>query len=72
MYPLLNNDGAQIKKYLIQHKIFVPTLWPNILSLPEYSYEYYLANNLVLLPIDQRYSVTDMKYVLDVLNNFNK
>ena len=68
MYPLLLKNGHRIKQELIQQKIYVPTLWPNVLeeTTPD-TWEYFLTDNLVLLPIDQRYSETDMKYILKVL-----
>ena len=68
MYPLLQKNGHRIKQELIQQKIYVPTLWPNVLeeTTPD-TWEYFLTDNLVLLPIDQRYSETDMKYILKVL-----
>ena len=68
MYPLLLENGHVIKQRLIQEKIYVPTLWPNVLEETEPDkWEYALANNLVLLPIDQRYSSADMNYILDIL-----
>lgn len=68
MYPFLHKNGHKIKKDLISKKIYVPTLWPNVLEENfEDSFEYYLAKNLVLFPIDQRYSVDDMQYMLNQL-----
>ena len=32
MYPLLLKNGHRIKQVLIQQKIYVPTLWPNVLE----------------------------------------
>ena len=68
MYPFLLKSGHRIKQELIQQKIYVPTLWPNVLeeTTPD-TWEYFLTDSLVLLPIDQRYSETDMKYILKVL-----
>ena len=69
MYPFLTTAGAFIKSELIQNKIYIPTLWPNVLDeCPSDSYEYYLANNLVLLPLDQRYGPNAIQYMLSVLN----
>ena len=71
MYPLLLDDdkGKKIKRYLIERQIYVPTLWPGISELNEInSFERDLVDNLILLPIDQRYGVEDMQYVLDVLD----
>lgn len=67
-YPFLHPGGAKLKKYLIEHKIFVPTYWPNVLSEyhPDNTARYY-AENIVPIPCDQRYGGEDMQYVLDVL-----
>ena len=61
IYPYFNLEGANFKKELIKNKIYVATYWPNVLlSEPKESAEYKLANLLVNLPIDQRYSDEDM------------
>lgn len=73
MYPYLTDRGEQIKRKLVRKKIYVPTLWPNVLQdCSADSYEYYLAQNLVFLPIDQRYTVNDMNYMLTVLDEISE
>lgn len=63
-YPLLLEDGAEIRKKLIANKIYIPILWPNLLNdLPENMYEYYLAENILPLPCDHRYDENDMDYI---------
>lgn len=67
-YPLYLENGAEVKKKLIAHKIYVPTLWPNVLEdLPETMYECQLAKNILPLPCDQRYCREDMEYVCNIL-----
>lgn len=70
MYPLLMKDGNRVKRELIKRKIYVPTFWSEVLDrCKENEYEYKLANDLVLLPVDQRYTRDDMQYIIDnVLN----
>ncbi len=64
-YPLLLENGASIRKRLIENKVYVPCLWPNVLEdLPEDTYEYNLAANILPLPIDQRYGVDEMNYLI--------
>ncbi len=71
LYPFLCDDGAEIKKRLIEKKIYVPTFWPEVLdSCSENSWEYQLTKKLVLLPMDQRYNRQDMEYILDVITAF--
>lgn len=62
-YPLYVENAQQIKSRLLENKIYVPTLWPNVLSLPQDFYEHSLAANVLPLPCDQRYTVDDMKLV---------
>jgi hypothetical protein len=55
---------------LIARKIFVPTYWPNVYNwtLPD-SLEYRLTQNIVSLPVDQRYNTEDMKYMADIVKS---
>lgn len=63
-YPLLLENGAEIRKKMVMNKLYIPILWPNILNdLSEDSYEYYLAKNILPLPCDQRYGEEDMYYM---------
>jgi hypothetical protein len=67
-YPLLLENGKDIKQKLIKARIYVPTLWPNVLDdVSKNSFEYFMTDNMIFLPIDQRYDENDMKYMLDVL-----
>jgi len=67
VYPLLLEDPS-VKQQLINQKIFVATYWPNVFGWADAdSYEYFLAKNLVSLPIDHRYSLADMKVIVKAL-----
>lgn len=55
VYPYMIGDG-DLRKRLIENKVFVATYWPNVDESNEC--EKMLKNNLIPLPIDQRY--TDM------------
>jgi hypothetical protein len=55
VYPYLCSD-KELKNKLIFNKIFVATYWPNIFEwTKENDFENKLVNNLLPLPIDQRY-----------------
>lgn len=65
-YPLYVKNGYELRKKLQQEKIYIPTLWPNVLeerccSSLEYSY----ANDILPLPVDQRYGIEDMEYIVE-------
>lgn len=68
MYPLLVKNGKKLKEKLIEKKIFVPTLWPNVLDdTTTENFENSIVKNIVLLPIDQRYNIDDMKYIINII-----
>lgn len=68
-YPLLLENGHEIKKELCENKIFVPTYWPN-LDIREklIATEKNFVDNLICLPMDQRYSSIDMEYIKNKLS----
>ena len=63
-YPLMLENGMALKKRLAAENIYVPTLWPELLqSYPSGSTEYRFAADILPLPVDQRYSTEDMRYL---------
>lgn len=64
-YPLMVEDGEALRKYLQCNKIYVATLWPNLEGADKD-----LANNLLPIPCDQRYTVEDMIYIVKLIKNF--
>lgn len=68
MYPLFLENGIQIKKRMIDRKIFIPTLWPDVFSIANHnSIAWSYAENILPLPCDQRYSQEDMLYIVDCI-----
>lgn len=64
MYPLLIRKGSLIRKALQEQKIYIPTLWPDVLDLcSQEDLEYQMAENILPLPIDQRYGREEMEYM---------
>ncbi|SMC95210.1 hypothetical protein [Pedobacter nyackensis] len=67
VYPLLINN-PELKQKLIDRKVFVATYWPNVLDwTTEDMLEHYLCKNIIPLPIDHRYHISDMDYMIDIL-----
>jgi hypothetical protein len=65
-YQFYMENGIEIRKALAQKKVYIPTLWPNVLTdTPEDSIEHDYAKNILPLPCDQRYSIDDMKCVVE-------
>lgn len=68
VYPFWT-DIKNLRKKLIENKIFVAMYWPELLRLcEEDSIEYELTCNLMPLPIDQRYDECDMNRIIELIN----
>jgi hypothetical protein len=68
VYPYLIKNSAKLKEELIANKIYTATYWSNVFNwVKKDSWEYYLADNLLALPIDQRYSKKEIKYILNLI-----
>lgn len=66
MYPLYVRDGQRIRKELAAEGIYLPILWPNVVKcMNKESVEYDYAANIIPVPCDQRYSIDDMKYMIN-------
>lgn len=66
MYPLYLKNGASIRVKLQKELIYIPTLWPSVYKLSrDCELEYDLAENILPLPVDQRYDEATMKYISD-------
>lgn len=77
MYPLFVSDGESLRAYLKSNNIYSLRLWANINWNGANTDEITKADNMVLLPIDQRYSDNEMEYIASVIdkyysNNHNK
>ncbi len=67
VYPFLSTH-TDLKRKLIEKKIFVPTYWPNVLETSDAnSVEHRLAKNLIHLPIDQRYGKSEMRFIVETV-----
>jgi len=71
-YPFYMENGIEIRKVLAQKKIYIPILWPNVLTdspEAEASIEHDYAKNILPLPCDQRYGIEDMEYIARYMKN---
>ncbi|MBQ4588444.1 MAG: hypothetical protein IJA95_04090 [Bacteroidaceae bacterium] len=67
VYPFMTNDKS-LREQLIRNKVFVARYWPNVLEwCKEEDIEYKLAAQIIPLPIDQRYSKSDMERILEII-----
>ena len=67
VYPYLTDD-ASLRSKLIEKKIYVATYWNEVLShVSVGSAEERYTNNLLALPIDQRYGKDEMRYIIEAI-----
>ncbi|MCR5137685.1 MAG: hypothetical protein K6C12_11475 [Oscillospiraceae bacterium] len=67
-YPLMLENGAEIRRKLIGQRIFVPRLWPNVLQeQPADSTAYRLTEQILPLPCDQRYGREEMDRIIQAV-----
>lgn len=67
-YPLLVEDGNQVREKLIGHKIYVATLWKDVI-INNYSsqIEKKYSSDIIPIPCDQRYNIGDMDCISDIV-----
>lgn len=64
IYPFRTKD-KNLKSRFIENKIYCASYWPNVFQwCDENMNSYQLAEEIIALPIDQRYSINDMKKIL--------
>lgn len=69
VYPILIDNGSELRDRLIQNGVFCARYWPNVLAeTKEPEIEYRLATNIVSLPIDQRYDQEDMNRIIEIIH----
>ena len=69
-YPLMLPEGQKIRKKLIEQKIFVPMLWPNVPEQqPANSEACRLAEQILPLPCDQRYGAEEMAFIIKAVRD---
>ena len=70
-YPLYKENGIEIRKKLAEKRIYIPTLWPNVLrDCKKNTIEYQYAANILPLPCDQRYREEDLAIMCDELSSY--
>ena len=62
-YPLYCENGMELRRKMAEQKIYIPTLWPNVLSSNDLVAKNY-AENILPLPCDQRYRIEEMQIII--------
>lgn len=67
-YPLYIENAKELRKKLIEQKIYVPVLWPDVIGNAQHdSVEYRLADGILPLPCDQRYGEEEMQLMVELI-----
>ncbi|GHU50073.1 hypothetical protein AGMMS49975_00380 [Clostridia bacterium] len=69
VYPFLRTHASEcLRGKLLKQKIYIPCYWGEIeRTAPQNSQSVYLSNNLLPLPIDQRYTADDMRCLVRII-----
>jgi hypothetical protein len=67
VYPYWTDD-VNLRQKLIDNRVYVAKYWPNVLKWCQPTdLEYQLTNQIIPLPIDQRYGQAEMDYILRLI-----
>lgn len=67
IYPFMSEDES-LRERLIQNKVFVARYWPNVLEwCGEDELEYKFVDQIISLPIDQRYGKMEIDKIIEIL-----
>ncbi len=70
--PIIVKDREVLQKYMSEHGVFLPVLWP----IPDEvgdelnSYLKKVYENLLAIPCDHRYSIEDMEHIVELFEEF--
>lgn len=67
VYPFLSDD-INLRKKLIDNKVYVASYWPNVKNMSNLeSVESQFAVSLIPIPIDQRYGKDNLNKILEII-----
>ena len=69
-YPFYCKNGMELRRKMAELKIYIPTLWPNVLCSDDLIAKDY-AENILPLPCDQRYSCKNLNNLLKICKEIN-
>lgn len=69
VYPLMVKTDINLRKRLIDNKVFVAKYWPNVEEKNGFETEYNMAVNVIPIPCDQRCCQEEMNRIIRIVNN---
>ena len=67
VYPFLSGIDKNLRKKLIENKIFVAKYWPSVSWVSGYDTEYNLSERVIAIPCDQRYGKQEMERIINCI-----
>ena len=68
-YPFYCKNGVALRRKMAEQKIYIPTLWPNVLFSDDQIAKDY-ARNILPLPCDQRFSLGHMELIVNQIEKY--
>lgn len=68
VYPFMPKTESDLRKKLIENKVFAAKYWPNVHQVDDYETEYNFATKIVPIPCDQRYGKEEMETIIAIIN----
>lgn len=70
VYPFKAKTNRNLRKELIENKVFVAKYWPNVEEIEGFETEYDLAMNVIPIPCDQRYDKDEMNQIITIITEY--
>ncbi len=67
VYPYWTENGDTLRDELRQQRIYIAKYWKNVLDWNSPALEQSLANDLLALPVDQRYTPADIETIIPLI-----
>lgn len=66
VYPFMMRTNCNLRKEMIDNRVFVARYWPNIEKQDGFETEYNMATNIIPIPCDQRYGRDEMNRIINI------
>lgn len=72
-FPIYCENRVELQKRLAENSVYAPILWerPEFYTCSDESSSY-IYDHILVIPIDQRYGIDEMKRVCEIINSFSK
>lgn len=72
-FPMYIEKRTEFQSFMASHNVFCPVIWPKSTYINDISNkEDYIYSNIICIPCDQRYNISDMERVCNFIFDFLK